>query len=55
MLENEQWKLQGDCSACRKEKYCSKRCKANERRSTNLVHAAVAKAMLEVMLRGTRN
>lgn len=55
MLENEQWKLQGDCSACRKEKYCSKRCKANERRSTDSVRAAVAKVMLEVMMRWTRS
>ena len=54
MLENEQWRLRGDCSVCRKEKYCSKRCKANEQRSTGWVYAEVAKAMLKAMVRGTR-
>lgn len=54
MLENEQWRLHGDCSVCRKEKYCSKRCKANEQRSAGWVYAEVAKAMLKAMMRGTR-
>ena len=29
--ETEQWLLEGDCKKCRKEKYCGKGCKANDR------------------------
>ena len=28
VLENEQWKLNGDCNKCRKKQYCNKACKA---------------------------
>ena len=28
--ESEQWLLQGNCDLCRKNKYCSKYCKAKE-------------------------
>lgn len=27
---NEQWLSNGDCNLCRREKYCSKPCKANK-------------------------
>lgn len=39
--ENEQWKLQGDCTKCRRDNYCSKPCtrrnRANKARMNRLV------------------
>ena len=34
VAETEQWLLSGDCSKCRKSKYCSKRCTANSKAYT---------------------
>lgn len=28
-MDNEQWKLDGICSKCRREKYCSHKCKTH--------------------------
>ena len=44
MTETEQWKLDGDCYKCRKQKYCGKSCKANERRVYTEIIAAVKSA-----------
>ena len=30
-MSNEQWKTDGDCTKCRKQKYCSKPCNANKK------------------------
>lgn len=30
-MSNEQWKEQGDCSICRRQKYCSKPCTIKKR------------------------
>ena len=30
-MNNEQWKTTGDCTKCRKQKYCSKPCTANKK------------------------
>lgn len=41
--ENEQWLLDGDCSKCRKQKYCGVYCtKAKQRRDRILIGAAVS-------------
>lgn len=29
-MNNEQWKLNGQCSICRRKSYCKKQCKANK-------------------------
>ena len=29
-MNNEQWKLKGQCSICRRKSYCKKQCKANK-------------------------
>ena len=38
--QNEQWKLHGDCSICRRKNYCSKpcaRCKRSAIRKQNMI------------------
>lgn len=44
MTETEQWKLDGDCDKCRKQKYCSKSCKTNEHHVYTEIRAAVKSA-----------
>ena len=39
--ESEQWKLQGDCSKCRRESYCNKRCSAVKNRVKRAVYGVV--------------
>lgn len=39
--ETEQWKLDGDCSKCRKDAYCDKECKARKK----LVKAKLAEML----------
>jgi len=41
---NEQWKLGGNCSLCRRKNYCSKPCTANKRRTKAIVYNAVDNA-----------
>ena len=40
MSDNEQWKLDGNCSICRKEKYCGTSCKAHIDRLAQEIRAA---------------
>ena len=42
-MNNEQWKNGGDCSKCRKQKYCSTICKENRKLLTRTVYQAVDK------------
>lgn len=46
--ENEQWLLNGDCSKCRREKYCSKPCTRCKRETKAMMKALVAKTMNEM-------
>lgn len=51
----EQWKLEGDCSKCRRSKYCNKACKAHLSSFENDVKEVIAnsklgKRMLETMV-----
>lgn len=39
--ENEQWKLNGDCSKCRRENYCSKPCSANKKSVDLMIMSAI--------------
>ena len=42
MNENaDRWKTDGDCSKCRRQKYCGKRCRANRQAVTNLITKAI--------------
>ena len=43
--ETDQWKLGGDCSKCRRKKYCSKGCSARDRRVRQLVAAKVSELL----------
>ena len=38
---NEQWKTDGICEKCRRNKYCSKRCKANQNRTNAEIVSAI--------------
>lgn len=49
--ENEQWKLQGDCSKCRRNNYCSKPCTYRNRANRAMMNNLVAETM-DVMIGG---
>lgn len=44
-MNNEQWKNGGDCSKCRRQKYCSTICKENRKLLTHTVYQAMDKKM----------
>lgn len=46
--ENEQWRLNGDCSKCRREKYCSTPCTHYKRRESAELRVLVAETMNEM-------
>lgn len=51
--DNERWLTDGDCKKCRRNKYCSKACRASQDRLNREVHRAMNKAtggMLDYML-----
>lgn len=45
--ETEQWLLSGDCSKCRREKYCSKQCRKAASRERRILYSAMASAILK--------
>lgn len=45
--QNEQWKLNGDCSLCRRKNYCSKHCTKCTRATNRIIHSMVRKALDE--------
>lgn len=47
MKDNEQWKSDGDCKACRRKNYCGKGCKAHERYIERGVRSIIAKTLLK--------
>lgn len=49
-MENEQWKLNGDCSKCRRRDYCSKPCTKHNQRATQMIHDFVAKKIIETLV-----
>lgn len=46
--ENEQWKLCGDCTKCRRNNYCSKPCTRYNRRARAEMKRLVADTMNEM-------
>ena len=50
-VDNERWLTDGDCSKCRREKFCSKRCKRAELKEraeiANLIADSVKEALQE--------
>ncbi len=51
---NEQWKLDGDCSTCRRKNYCSKTCTAadkRERREMQVLITNTARAFANTALK----
>ncbi len=47
---NERWLTDGDCSKCRRHKYCSKACSANNRRVRRTVLNALDNATGNVVV-----
>lgn len=47
--ESNQWQLHGDCSKCRRQKFCHKACKARK----NSVSGSIATYVAKSMMRGT--
>lgn len=43
--DNEQWLTDGICEKCRKQKYCSKLCTRNKRRTAAVLRSATMQAM----------
>lgn len=48
-MKTEQWNLLGECTKCRKEKYCSKPCKAHKKNVQRKVMNAVAGSIINVL------
>ena len=48
MDNSEQWKLNGDCSLCRRKNYCSKPCTMNKRDTQAMIHSLVANKLNEM-------
>lgn len=42
--DNERWLSDGDCSKCRREKYCSKPCKAQKQRKEAIIRQLIRNA-----------
>lgn len=51
---SEQWLLGGDCSVCRRHKYCSKPCKPRQLYEQRRTASIIANAMMRAMINGTR-
>ena len=49
MNNTEQWKTDGICEKCRREKYCSKPCTACKRRTKFHLNRTVAETMVRMM------
>lgn len=49
MENNERWLTDGDCTKCRRQKYCSKPCKRSENRRQAEMAMAIAQGMAAVL------
>lgn len=49
---NEQWKLDGDCSICRRRSYCSKVCTRNRNKTCVELRNLIGKIMVQRVLGG---
>ena len=47
---SEQWKLDGNCDICRRNKYCSKPCTIAKRKFNKELYNSVASAMFASMV-----
>ena len=46
--ENEQWLLSGNCSKCRREKYCSKPCTRCKRTTKAMVQGMISSELNKI-------
>ena len=49
--ESDQWKLYGNCAKCRREKYCTKTCKANKQRTDAILREMIGTALARRMMK----
>lgn len=47
--DNERWLSDGNCTYCRRKKYCSKACTAQKRRKEAIMKEAIIRAMVRNM------
>jgi len=47
-MSTEQWKENGFCPECRRKNYCSSPCKANKRRTKDIIYGAVENKLLNL-------
>lgn len=53
MNDNEQWKHDGDCTKCRRQKYCSKECGASRNATERYVSGLVVKYITDTIVKGS--
>ena len=51
-MSNEQWKQGGECSKCRRQKYCKKECSEHKRMIDRVVRMGVAKYFGDHLVKG---
>ena len=51
-MSNEQWKSGGDCSKCRRKKYCKKECSEHKRLVNRVIRQSAAKIITNVFMKG---
>ena len=44
---SEQWLLEGDCSVCRRKRYCTKGCKKNRIAKERQINAIITNAIIK--------
>lgn len=42
------WLTDGNCEECRRNKFCSKPCKAHKQRTMSILHSVVLRSMMRV-------
>lgn len=50
----EQWKLEGDCNICKRQKYCTKGCRVRKINQQKELNNLVTTAFLKYLLNGGR-
>ena len=46
--DNERWKSDGDCSKCRRNNYCKKKCKAYQKETERLIKQALFEGIAKI-------
>lgn len=49
------WKIGGDCSVCRREKYCHSQCRENKKRVAFIARQAYEEKITEIMAKNYKD